>query len=187
MSYLQPSNGLAELNIDYPAAYSRPTVKSKTIFGSLLPFGKRWRTGALDATILTMTDPITIEGKPLPVDSYSLFSTPTATEWTSMLSSHVSGHSTQGYDEKNDVLRFTVKFNPFYESFPINLQDVVRNQAVPYLNWASTVVHLSIVNNADVRITADIQKRIESATGEQPGFIFQLTHYLSSRKRTPNR
>lgn len=171
---------------DVTIAYARPAVKGRTIFGGLVPFGKLWRTGASDATILTTTDPITIGGKQLPAGSYSLFTIPTQNEWTVIFNSYVGGHGTEGYEEKNDVLRFLVKPVPavrFYESFTIELDDVVRNQAVMHLTWANTSVHFPLVSNANERIMADIQKRIGSATDEQPGIYFQSALYYFEQEK----
>ena len=68
--------------------------------GGLIPYGKIWRTGASDATILTIADPLTIAGKPLPAGSYSLFTIPNRGEWTVILNKHVGGHGLDGYDKK---------------------------------------------------------------------------------------
>ena len=62
--------------------YGRPfTVKPGTtevrkIWGGLVPFGKVWRTGANEATLLTTKDPIEIGGTTLPAGSYNLFTVP---------------------------------------------------------------------------------------------------------------
>lgn len=168
--------GFTDLTIDY----SRPAVKGRTIFGKLVPYGELWRTGASDATILTSTDPMTVGGKLLPAGKYSLFTIPTRTEWTVILNSYTEGHGTAGYEAKNDVLRFTVKPDSsvrFYESFTIEVQDLVKNQANLYLTWANTSVHFPLVSNADERITADILKRAAAATDEESGVFYQSALY----------
>lgn len=82
------------------------------------------------------------------------------------VNSYTEGHGTAGYDPKNDVLRFTVKPDSsvrFYESFTIEVQDLVKNQANLYLTWANTSVHFPLVSNACERITAEILKRVATA------------------------
>ncbi|MCY7357717.1 MAG: DUF2911 domain-containing protein [Rudanella sp.] len=168
--------GFTDLTINY----SRPAVKGRTIFGKLVPYGELWRTGASDATILTITDPLTIAGKPLPTGSYSLFTIPTKREWTVILNSYTEGHGTGGYETKNDVLRFTVKADSsvrFYESFTIEVQDLVKNGANLYLNWANTSVHFPVVSNADERLTAEIMDRINVKKEEKPGLYYQAALY----------
>ncbi len=173
---------------DLTIKYSRPAVKGRTIFGKLIPYNELWRTGASDATILTISEPMTVAGKPLPAGSYSLFTIPTRTEWTVILNSYTEGHGTAGYDPKNDVLRFTVKPDSsarFYESFTIEVQELVKNQANLYLTWANTSVHFPVVSNADERITAEILQRTATATDEQPGVFFQAALYYLETGKDP--
>lgn len=173
---------------DLTIQYARPAVKGRTIFGGLVPYGKIWRTGASDATILTTTDPLTVAGKALPAGSYSLFSIPDRGEWTIILNKHVGGHGMDGYDEKNDVMRFTVKADSstrFYESFTIEVQDLVRNQGAIYLNWANTSVRFPLVSSADERITAEIMDRINVKKEDKPGLYYQAAlYYFETEKDT---
>ncbi len=173
---------------DLTVKYSRPSAKGRAIFGKLVPYGELWRTGASDATILTISDPIIVAGKALPAGKYSLFTIPTRTEWTVILNSYTEGHGTTGYDAKNDALRFTVKPDSsarFYESFTIEVQDVVKNQANLYMTWANTSVHFPIVSNADERITAEILKRTASATNDEPGVFYQSAQYYFDAGKDP--
>lgn len=67
--------------------YSRPYLRGRdNIFGTeesgaLVPFGQVWRTGANEATQITVTEDVTIGGQPLPAGTYSLFTTPAADKW----------------------------------------------------------------------------------------------------------
>lgn len=174
--------GFTDLTIDY----SRPAVKGRTVMGGLVPYGKIWRTGASDATILTIADPLIVAGKPLPAGSYSLFTIPNRGEWTVILNKHVGGHGLDGYDEKNDVMRFTAKADSsvrFYESFTIEVQDLVRNTANIYLSWANTSVHFPVVSNADQRITAEIMDRINVKKEEKPGLYYQAALYYFDQEK----
>lgn len=68
--------------------YGRPYQRGRTnIFGTkesgaLVPFGDRWRTGANEATEITVTGSVLVGGKPLPAGTYSLFTTPGPETWT---------------------------------------------------------------------------------------------------------
>jgi hypothetical protein len=67
--------------------YSRPYLRDRdNIFGTkeseaLVPFGEVWRTGANEATQITVTEDVTVGGQPLPAGTYSLFTTPGAESW----------------------------------------------------------------------------------------------------------
>lgn len=59
-------------------SYSRPNVKSRKVFGELVPYGAVWRTGANAATTLTFSDEVTIGGTKVPAGKYGLLSIPAA-------------------------------------------------------------------------------------------------------------
>jgi Protein of unknown function (DUF2911) len=68
--------------------YGRPYKRGRTnVFGTkesgaLVPFGDRWRTGANEATEITVTGNVLVGGKPLRAGTYSLFTTPGPETWT---------------------------------------------------------------------------------------------------------
>jgi hypothetical protein len=68
--------------------YGRPYKRGRTnVFGTkesgaLVPFGDRWRTGANEATEITLTGNVLVAGKPLRAGTYSLFTTPGPESWT---------------------------------------------------------------------------------------------------------
>src|SRR3954464_6436540 len=70
--------GLTDIEI----VYSRPGVKGRQIFGSVVPYGAVWRTGANNATKITFSTPVKINGADIPAGSYSLYTIPGETEWT---------------------------------------------------------------------------------------------------------
>jgi hypothetical protein len=68
--------------------YGRPYKRGRNnIFGTkesgaIVPFGDRWRTGANEATEITVTGNVVVGGKPLRAGTYSLFTTPGPETWT---------------------------------------------------------------------------------------------------------
>jgi hypothetical protein len=82
--------GMARITVDdtyIRAVYSRPYKRDRdNIFGTeesgaLVPFGKRWRTGANEATEITVTGDVMIGDQKLPEGTYSLFTTPGPDSW----------------------------------------------------------------------------------------------------------
>jgi hypothetical protein len=67
--------------------YSRPYKRDRdNIFGTkesgaVVPFGEVWRTGANEATEITVTRDVRVAGSKLPAGTYSLFTTPGAESW----------------------------------------------------------------------------------------------------------
>ena len=67
-----------ELKLVYGRPYTtKPgTTEVRKIWGGLVPYGKVWRTGADEATLLTTKEPIEIGGYSLAAGTYSLFTVP---------------------------------------------------------------------------------------------------------------
>jgi len=73
--------------------YNRPYKRDRNnIFGTkesgaLVPFGERWRTGANEATEITVTRDVLVAGQKLPAGTYSVSTTPGADTWKVHLNS----------------------------------------------------------------------------------------------------
>jgi Protein of unknown function (DUF2911) len=67
-----------ELKLVYGRPYTKKpgTTEVRKIWGGLVPYGKVWRTGADEATLLTTKQPIEIGGYSLAAGTYSLFTVP---------------------------------------------------------------------------------------------------------------
>ncbi|HSF88866.1 MAG TPA: DUF2911 domain-containing protein [Saprospiraceae bacterium] len=106
--------------------YSAPSVKGRTIWGDLVPYGKVWRTGANEATTFETDKDIMIQGQKLPAGKYALFTIPGETEWTWIFNSVWDQWGAYKYDESKDVLRVKAvpqKSPVFNEQFRIDIAD----------------------------------------------------------------
>jgi hypothetical protein len=67
-----------EMKLVYGRPYTtKPgTTEARKIWGGLVPYGKVWRTGADEATLLTTAQPIELGGYSLAPGTYSLFTVP---------------------------------------------------------------------------------------------------------------
>src|SRR5512134_2501645 len=66
---------------DVTIVYSRPGVKGRVIWGDLVPYDKVWRTGANEATSISFSADVKINGKPLAAGTYSVHTIPMKNEW----------------------------------------------------------------------------------------------------------
>jgi len=82
--------GMARITFDdtyVRVVYSRPYKRGRdNIFGpegsgALVPWGEIWRTGANEATEITVTQDVLVGGELLPAGTYSLFTTPGESIW----------------------------------------------------------------------------------------------------------
>ncbi|MDX5482638.1 MAG: DUF2911 domain-containing protein [Hymenobacteraceae bacterium] len=86
--------------------YSSPSVKGRTIWGELVPYGEVWRSGANEATTVEVDQDVMVEGRELPAGRYSFYTIPGEDEWT-VIFNKVADQWGTAYDEGQDVLRVT--------------------------------------------------------------------------------
>lgn len=173
--------GFTKVKVDY----ARPGVKGREVFGKMIPYGEIWRTGASDCSTISFNDELTIGGKKIAKGKYSLFTIPNIEQWTIILNTDTTLHGTGGYDEKKDVLRFTVKPEKaprFYETFTIELSDIVKDNGMLYILWENTMVKFDLVSSAKERILADIDNKINKLKTENAKLYFQAAEYYYNQR-----
>ncbi|HVF26896.1 MAG TPA: DUF2911 domain-containing protein, partial [Pyrinomonadaceae bacterium] len=130
---------------DVTITYSRPGVKKRAIWGELVPYDKVWRAGANEATVITFSDDVTINGQKLAAGRYSLHAIPSKDEWT-LLFNKAATQGNYSYDEKQDALRVKVKPQTaeFREWMTFEFADVRPNAAEVALHWERVRVPFTI-------------------------------------------
>jgi pimeloyl-ACP methyl ester carboxylesterase len=89
--------------------YGRPQVNKRQIWGHLVPYNRLWRTGANEATYITFSSDVLVEGQKLTAGSYALFTIPTETEWTVIFNRAPGLWGHFYYNPEFDALRVKVK------------------------------------------------------------------------------
>ena len=131
---------------DITIRYHRPLVGGRKIWGGLVPFGQVWRAGANFNTTFEVSDPVYVEGKPLPQGIYGLHMIPTADSWTIIFSKAASSWGSYTYDQTEDALRVTVKPRPseMKESLEYSFTDPTADSTVANLTWEKLTVPFRI-------------------------------------------
>lgn len=123
--------------------YSQPRKGGRVIFGGLVPYGQVWRTGANEATEITVTRDIKINGLDLKAGTYALFTIPEKEHWTVIFNSDLGQWGAYNYNSKFDVLRFDIPVTPVtdvvYEVLTI-LIDPRNSKADLVMAWDRTKV-----------------------------------------------
>lgn len=103
---------LARPNKDSPpyarVIYSRPVKNGRKIFGDLVPFGNVWRTGANEATELTLYIPMKLGDTVLDEGTYTLYTIPNKDKWTVIINCDTNVWGSYSYDKINDMVRIEV-------------------------------------------------------------------------------
>lgn len=127
--------------------YSRPSVNGRDVFGGLVPYGEVWRTGANEATTISFSDDVMVEGEMLPAGTYALFTLPTEDSWTIIFNKTAQQWGAFRYDEAQDALRVTVEpmtDAPMQEQFEVRFTDVSADSATMILHWDTVGVPVQI-------------------------------------------
>lgn len=138
--------GMTEVTV----TYGRPSVRDRDIFGDLVPYDAVWRTGANEATAVTFSDDVMVEGQPLAAGTYSLFTIPGEDEWTVIFNSVAEQWGAYDYDEGNDVLRVTVEPEEadYSELMTFSFDEVGESEGELVLRWDETAVPITIATGS---------------------------------------
>ena len=151
--------GLTEISIDYHA----PSVKGRVIWGEVVPFDSVWRTGANEATVISFSDDVTIEGKKLAAGKYALFTIPSKSgDWTIIFNKKHDLWGAYGYDKKEDVLRVNVKQSPhdMTETMMFAFGDVTINSVNVVMRWEKIKFSFKVQVETDKKVMAIIKDSI---------------------------
>ncbi len=167
--------GLTDVEIDY----SRPSAKGRTIFGDLVPFGKMWRTGANQNSMITFSDDVTVGGKTLKKGKYALFVTPKADNWEVIFYTDTENWGTpEKFEESKVAARVNVKpesLNRHVETFTISLNNVDNDFAHLEFAWEKTVAAVKFEVPTQKTAMANIEKVL---AGPSAGDYFASAQYF---------
>ena len=132
--------------------YGRPSARERTMIGGReVPYGKLWRTGANEPTMLHTTGPVSIAGIEVEPGSYSMYTVPGELEWTVIVNSSITqwGHIAEySYRvRRQEVGKATVpreRTSRHVETMTFTA-DPVESEAVVFLEWERTRIAIPIV------------------------------------------
>lgn len=129
---------------DVTVTYSRPSMKGRTIFGNLVPYGKMWRTGANANTVITFSDDVKVGDKELKAGSYAIYTKPGEKEWEVIFYNDTNNWGTpREWDEAKVAATVTAEVMPIpfdVETFAIDFNNLSNNGAHLELLWEKTYI-----------------------------------------------
>ncbi|MBL0212092.1 MAG: DUF2911 domain-containing protein [Holophagaceae bacterium] len=140
--------------------YHRPAVRGRQIFGSLVPYGQVWRTGANAATTIRFGDPVQVNGQKVAAGTYALFSIPYQDRWTVILNKRARQQGAWEYDPREDVLRLDVKPKAVPHTEWLTYEIYPASSATAYVDlyWEKLRVSLIVEVDVDEIVTAKMRK-----------------------------
>lgn len=154
--------GTTTVSVDY----HRPQVRGRKIWGELVPYGQVWRTGANQATTIKFSDPVKVNGQPVPAGTYALFSIPGPEQWTLILNKRARQFGAYEYQPKDDLLRFVVKakaVKEFSEWLTYEVYPASRSSAYVDLYWEKLRVSFLVEVDVDSIVTARMRRAMSRA------------------------
>lgn len=148
-------------------SYSRPLAGSRELMGKVVPYGKVWRAGANENTIIAFSDDVTVEEKPLAAGTYGLHMIPDKDQWTVIFSKNSTSWGSFSYDQKEDALRVTVKPKPweFVEALTYTFDDVKTDSATATLRWERLAVPFRVATDVKAITLKSIRNQLRSVGG----------------------
>jgi len=136
--------GFTKITIDY----SRPGVKGRTIWGGLVPYNVVWRAGANEATKITFSTDVKINGKKLKAGIYGFFAIPGQKTWILIFNKVADQWGAFEYNDVEDALRIEVtpekENNCWQEWLAYTFTKTSDNTAVVRLEWEKLKVPFTI-------------------------------------------
>ena len=141
--------GLTDITIKY----SRPGVKGRQIWGSLVPYDQIWRTGANQATTINFSDDVTINGQKLPKGTYAFFTIPGRDQWTVVFNKQAEQWGAFNHDTSQDALKFTVRPEraDFREWMSFEIPEMTTDTAKIVLRWENLAVPFTVDTGSTAR------------------------------------
>ncbi|GAB6282277.1 MAG: DUF2911 domain-containing protein [Ignavibacterium sp.] len=126
--------------------YSRPAVRNRVIWDSLVPYNQVWRTGANENTTITFSHPVLIDGNLIDKGTYGIYTIPNKNEWIIIFSKDNNLWGSDKYNQANDALRINAKpqTNEFTDRLTFDFQDVTDSSAFVILKWEKVKVAFPI-------------------------------------------
>lgn len=163
--------GMTEIRIDY----SSPAVRDRLIWGELVPWDQVWRAGANEATTISFSHPVVVEGQPLPAGTYAFFMVPRREgEWTAIFNRQDEQWGAYDYNESEDVLQVDIAIDTLCtaeERLQYYLTDQGLDQGRVCLRWERIEACLNFRVPVMDQIRADIEQAITEAP---PGRIWMI-------------
>lgn len=133
--------------------YGSPSVRGREVFGSLVPWGELWRTGANEPTRLFLGGPVTIAGISLEAGRYSIYTIPNPDRWRLFVSrstfhwGNLISADVRGREVGNADLP-SAPADAFVEQMTLQWVAAGSDNGLLVLEWAETRLEIPVASTA---------------------------------------
>jgi tetratricopeptide (TPR) repeat protein len=174
--------------------YGRPAVKGREgkIWGGLVYAGYQnqgfgsgkdapWRAGANENTVIEFSTDVLIEGQPLHAGKYGFFVAYGPALCTLIFSSNTSSWGSFFYNDKEDVLKITVKpvaLSASQERLSYEFSDETDSSATISLKWEKLAIPFTVATELQQLQLASYERELRGEKGFDPHALVQVADYM---------
>lgn len=122
--------------------FGSPQKRGRDLFGNIVPWGERWRTGANRATHFYTSNDLIFGDLEVPAGEYTLFTIPEEDGGTLIINKE-TGQNGQSYDEEQDLGRAPMEISTkeeATEAFTIRVEETDKGGQLNLI-WGNTVFY----------------------------------------------
>ncbi len=133
-------------NTEINVTYDRPVARGRELFGGIVPYDEIWNPGANDATKVSFSRSVTIDGFSLQKGDYSIWMIPSRNEWKVMFNRAADVYHQPYPGEEHEELRLTVipRIGEHMETLAFYFSTVEKKDAELRMHWGDTIIPLAI-------------------------------------------
>lgn len=176
--------------------YSRPSVKGREIWGSLVPYGwtkqgfgnnkeAPWRAGANENTVIEFSHPAKVEGQMVPAGSYGLFIAVNKDNTADLiLSKDYKSWGSFWYNDKNDQMRAKINTRtiPNTEFLTYSFNNLTKNSGELDLDWEKKQFPIKIEFDVDKLVMENAAEELKGQVGfTWQGYTSAATYALQNK------
>jgi hypothetical protein len=173
--------GLTDVTLEY----SRPSMRGRTIFGNLVPYGKVWRTGANSNTKITFSDDVTIDGQTLKAGSYAIYTIPNEKSWDVIFYTDTNNWGTpQTWDDSKVAAKVTANVYDMpmkIDTFTMTFDHLSNSGATLGMLWENVYVGVPFSVPTDNKVLASIND-VMSGNPTANDYFAAAVYYLQELK-----
>ncbi|HLY71575.1 MAG TPA: DUF2911 domain-containing protein [Puia sp.] len=177
-------------------SYSRPSVKGREVWGSLVPYGYNvqgfglgnsapWRAGANENTVIKFSNDAKVEGQAVPAGSYGLtFVINQDNTGEVILSKDYKSWGSFFYDPQRDQMRAKIQLRDvaFTEMLTYDFMNLTKTSAELVLNWEKKQFPVKIEFDVDDIVIKNAEQELKGATGFNPASFTNAANYALTNK-----
>lgn len=170
---------------DISIRYHRPALNKRTIHQkSIAPYGKIWRAGANENTIIEFSHAVKVEGQTIAAGKYGLHMIPGKEKWILIFSANATSWGSFYYKKAEDALRIEVtpQTTVYKEWLTYEFSECREKSTKVSLLWGKVQVSFEIQVDVPKIVVANLRRQMRNLAGYFWEGPYMAARYCSDQK-----